>query len=39
MSDVGEREKKTQERVVRLFQDTLGYRYLGTGSIATATAT
>jgi len=29
MSDVGEREKKTQERVVRLFQDTLGYRYLG----------
>ncbi len=29
MSDVGEREKHTQERVVRLFRDSLGYRYLG----------
>ncbi len=29
MSDVGEREKQTQDRVVRLFRDILGYRYLG----------
>ena len=29
MSTVGQREKKTQERVVALFRDTLGYRYLG----------
>lgn len=29
MSDVGQREKKTQARVVKLFRDTLGYAYLG----------
>ncbi len=29
MSTVGQIEKKTQARVVRLFRDTLGYDYLG----------
>ena len=29
MSTVGQIEKKTQERVVKLFRDTLGYDYLG----------
>lgn len=29
MSTVGQIEKKTQERVVKLFQDSLGYEYLG----------
>ena len=29
MSDVGQREKKTQKRVVKLFSDQLGYTYLG----------
>ena len=29
MSSVGQVEKKTQSRVVRLFQDSLGYDYLG----------
>jgi len=29
MNSVGQRERKTQERVVALFRDTLGYRYLG----------
>lgn len=29
MSDVGQRERKTQDRVVRLFSERLGYRYLG----------
>jgi type I restriction enzyme R subunit len=29
MNTVGQREKKTQQRVVKLFRDTLGYRYLG----------
>lgn len=29
MSEVGQVERKTQERVVRLFQDRLGYDYLG----------
>jgi type I restriction enzyme R subunit len=29
MSTVGQIEKKTQQRVVKLFRDTLGYRYLG----------
>ncbi|MBY4728614.1 MULTISPECIES: type I restriction endonuclease subunit R [Burkholderia] len=29
MSTVGQKEKKTQERVVKLFRDTLGYEYLG----------
>jgi type I restriction enzyme R subunit len=29
MSSVGQREKKTQQRVVKLFRDRLGYGYLG----------
>jgi len=29
MSTLGQKEKKTQERVVALFRDTLGYTYLG----------
>jgi type I restriction enzyme R subunit len=29
MSDVGQIERRTQDRVVRLFQERLGYRYLG----------
>jgi len=29
MSTVGQIEKKTQARVVKLFRDTLGYAYLG----------
>ena len=29
MSDVGQKEKLTQERVVKLFRDTLKYEYLG----------
>jgi type I restriction enzyme R subunit len=29
MSTVGQREKKTQQRVVKLFRDTLKYEYLG----------
>ncbi len=29
MSTVGQRERKTQQRVVKLFRDTLGYRCLG----------
>jgi len=29
MSTVGQVEKQTQARVVRLFRDTLGYDYLG----------
>jgi len=29
MSTVGQRERKTQQRVVKLFRDTLGYEYLG----------
>ena len=29
MNKVGQRERTTQQRVVRLFQDELGYRYLG----------
>jgi len=29
MSTVGQRERATQERVIRLFQDHLGYTYLG----------
>lgn len=29
MTTVGQREKKTQQRVVKLFRDTLGYDYLG----------
>ena len=29
MSDVGQIERKTQERVVKLFREQLGYDYLG----------
>jgi type I restriction enzyme R subunit len=29
MSDVGQIERRTQDRVVRLFEERLGYRYLG----------
>src|ERR1035437_9544543 len=29
MSTVGQRERKTQQRVVKLFRETLGYAYLG----------
>ena len=29
MSSVGQIEKKTQQRVVKLFRDALGYRDLG----------
>jgi type I restriction enzyme R subunit len=32
MSNVGQKEKKTQERVVKLFRDSLGYEYLGNWS-------
>ena len=32
MSTVGQIEKKTQQRVVNLFRDTLGYDYLGNWS-------
>lgn len=39
MSDVGQRERPVQDRVVELFRDQLGYRYSATGSTAKATAT
>ena len=29
MSTVGQREKQTQKRVVKLFREQLGYDYLG----------
>lgn len=29
MSTVGQKEKKTQQRVIKLFRDNLGYDYLG----------
>ena len=29
MSKVGQKERKTQQRVVKLFRETLGYAYLG----------
>jgi type I restriction enzyme R subunit len=29
MSNVGQKERKTQQRVVKLFRDSLGYAYLG----------
>ena len=29
MSTVGQKERKTQQRVVKLFRETLGYDYLG----------
>ena len=28
MSSVGQKERRTQQRVVKLFRDTLGYAYL-----------
>ena len=39
MSTVGQIEKKTQQRVVKLFRDTLGYDYLGDWIDREATAT
>ena len=39
MSAVGQIEKKTQRRVVKLFRDTLGYDYLGDWTDRPATAT
>ena len=29
MTDVGQKEKLTQQRVIKLFTQELGYRYLG----------
>ena len=29
MSEIGQLERKTQDRLVKLFQEQLGYRYLG----------
>ncbi len=29
MSTIGQKERKTQQRVVKLFRETLGYAYLG----------
>lgn len=29
MSDIGQKERATQNRVIRLFRDRLGYAYLG----------
>ena len=29
MTTVGQKERRTQQRVVKLFRDTLGYRHLG----------
>lgn len=29
MSNVGQRERATQNRIVKFFQQELGYRYLG----------
>ena len=29
MTDVGQYERKTQDRIINLFQQQLGYRYLG----------
>ena len=34
MSNVGQRERMTQQRIVELFQTDLGYRYLGDWQIA-----
>lgn len=39
MSDLGKSERVTQNRVIALFVDELGYRYLATGRTRRATAT
>jgi len=36
---IGQPERATQNRVIALLRDELGYRYLATGGIATTTAT
>jgi hypothetical protein len=36
---VGQPERATQSRVIALFRDELGYRYLGDWTTARATAT
>ncbi|MCL4205280.1 MAG: hypothetical protein KJ000_22585 [Pirellulaceae bacterium] len=32
MNTIGQSERETQNRVIRLFRDELGYRYLGDGT-------
>ena len=39
MSTVGQREIKTQERVIQFCKDKLGYRYLGNGKTGSTTVT
>jgi hypothetical protein len=39
VSDVGQRERPVQDRVVLLFADRLGYHYLATASTVPATPT
>ena len=39
MSKVGQKERKTQQRVVKLFRETLGYAYLGNWEERPTTAT
>lgn len=39
MSNVGEIERATQNRIVRLFRDHLGYQYLGNWKTVPITAT
>ena len=29
MNPIGKKERETQERVIKLFQEELGYKYLG----------
>jgi hypothetical protein len=38
MTNVGQIERKTQDRIITLFQQQLGYRYLGTGAREKTTA-